>query len=208
MMRLESVATSLLRTATALAGEVVIVTLGHADWIENCLRGFFPNLRDEIAKLSIRISYAREALPMRKVRATIMEGMDVFSLMKRTAMKTSIKRFYSQRPRQSWKNCISIGDSAVERDALEDVTFTRVQLSKSCKQKFVRCKTVKFQSSPSVDTLTSEIELMVSCLSALAHYDGDFAYELQESDATNLVSLHELLSQDACAPIDVPSTLV
>eukprot|EP00928_Gymnodinium_smaydae_P096793 TRINITY_DN8620_c0_g3_i2.p1 TRINITY_DN8620_c0_g3~~TRINITY_DN8620_c0_g3_i2.p1 ORF type:complete len:389 (+),score=63.30 TRINITY_DN8620_c0_g3_i2:128-1294(+) len=208
MARLESVAISFLRTAAALAGEVVIVTLGRECWIERCLRGFFPNLRDELSKLSIGVSYAREALPKRKVRAAILEGMDVYSLMKRAAMKSSITKFYSKRPKQSWKNCISIGDSTIERDALEDLTFTRVQLSKSGKQKTVRSKTVKFQYSPSVDALTSEIELMVSCLSALTHYDGDFAYEIQESDATEHVSLHELLSQDAGEQTDFHSKIM
>eukprot|EP00928_Gymnodinium_smaydae_P052379 TRINITY_DN3621_c0_g1_i5.p2 TRINITY_DN3621_c0_g1~~TRINITY_DN3621_c0_g1_i5.p2 ORF type:complete len:120 (+),score=27.16 TRINITY_DN3621_c0_g1_i5:358-717(+) len=119
--------------------------------------------------------------------------------MKKAAMKKSIKRFYSQRPKQSWKNCISIGDSSIERDALEDLTFNRSQFSRSGKQKVVRCKTVKFHPSPSVDVLISEIELMISCLSALTHYDGDFSCDIHEDDAMEMVSLQDLLSQDPCA---------
>eukprot|EP00928_Gymnodinium_smaydae_P052382 TRINITY_DN3621_c0_g3_i1.p1 TRINITY_DN3621_c0_g3~~TRINITY_DN3621_c0_g3_i1.p1 ORF type:complete len:379 (+),score=37.59 TRINITY_DN3621_c0_g3_i1:109-1137(+) len=206
--RLESVAISFLRTAVALAGEVVIVTLGSKNWVESCMKGFFPSLLDELGKLNVTISYAREALSRRKMRAVSLEGMDVHPLLKRAAMRKHIKRFYSQRPKQSWKNCISIGDSVLERDALEELTFTRLQLSQSGKQKAVRCKTVKFHRSPSLDALTSEMELMISCLSALTRYDGDFSYDIQENDAMEVVSLHDLLSQDPCAQVDIQRAIM
>eukprot|EP00928_Gymnodinium_smaydae_P000691 TRINITY_DN10266_c0_g1_i2.p1 TRINITY_DN10266_c0_g1~~TRINITY_DN10266_c0_g1_i2.p1 ORF type:complete len:481 (-),score=59.19 TRINITY_DN10266_c0_g1_i2:90-1403(-) len=194
LTRHESVVISFLRTVAALAGEVVIVTLATPEWVESCMRNFLPRIVDELAELKIRISYAREALSRHKVRGAALEGKDVLPLMKRAAMKTAIKRFYSQRPKQSWKNCISIGDSTAERDALEELMFTRFQCSPSGVQKVVRCKTVKFLSSPSLNDLTSELELMISLFSALAHYDGDISYDIHASDDMEAILLREILS--------------
>eukprot|EP00928_Gymnodinium_smaydae_P072392 TRINITY_DN55766_c0_g1_i1.p1 TRINITY_DN55766_c0_g1~~TRINITY_DN55766_c0_g1_i1.p1 ORF type:complete len:411 (+),score=49.07 TRINITY_DN55766_c0_g1_i1:119-1234(+) len=193
LARHEAVVSSFLRTAASLAGEVTIVTLGTQTWVESCMNKFMPGLWDELAKLDINISYARKAASDRRVRGALLEGLDVLPLLKRMAMRKALKRFYSRRPKQSWKNCISIGDSDIEREALEELTFRRIQRSQSGKQKFVRCKTVKFLDSPSIDELTSELELMISNLSALVHYDGDLSYDVPE-DSDREVTLHGLLS--------------
>eukprot|EP00928_Gymnodinium_smaydae_P052383 TRINITY_DN3621_c1_g1_i1.p1 TRINITY_DN3621_c1_g1~~TRINITY_DN3621_c1_g1_i1.p1 ORF type:complete len:378 (+),score=54.55 TRINITY_DN3621_c1_g1_i1:103-1134(+) len=195
LARLESVVIAFLRTVAAFAGEVVIVTLATPEWLDGCMRSVMPKALDEIGKLNIRTSYAREALPRQRLRGARLEGKDVFPLMKRAAMKKAIKHFYSQRPKQSWKNCISIGDSVVEREALEEITFRRFQCSRSGIQKTVRCKTVKFVSCPSLHDLTSEIEMLISFVSALADYDGDFSYDILGDDDMEAIMLHERLSQ-------------
>eukprot|EP00928_Gymnodinium_smaydae_P096791 TRINITY_DN8620_c0_g2_i1.p1 TRINITY_DN8620_c0_g2~~TRINITY_DN8620_c0_g2_i1.p1 ORF type:complete len:382 (+),score=46.24 TRINITY_DN8620_c0_g2_i1:116-1147(+) len=195
LTRHESVVIAFLRTVAAFAGEVVIVTLATPEWLDSCMRNVMPKALDEISKLNIQISYAREALSRQRLRGALSEGKDIFPLMKRVAMKKAIKQFYSQRPKQSWKNCISIGDSVVEREALEEITFRRFQCSKSGIQKMVRCKTLKFLSSPSLDDLTSEIEMLISFVSALTHYDGDFSYDINSNDDMEFIMLHECLSE-------------
>eukprot|EP00928_Gymnodinium_smaydae_P096796 TRINITY_DN8620_c2_g1_i1.p1 TRINITY_DN8620_c2_g1~~TRINITY_DN8620_c2_g1_i1.p1 ORF type:complete len:405 (+),score=40.87 TRINITY_DN8620_c2_g1_i1:116-1216(+) len=195
LARHEAAVISFLRAVTALAGEVVIVTLGTREWVESCMRSYMPELLAELSKLNIRLSYARETLNGRRVRGAILEGMDALPILKRESMRKALKQFYSQRPKQSWKNCISIGDSRLERDALEELTFTRQQRTESGKQKFVRCKTIKFLSSPSLESLTSQIELMISYISALVYYDGDFSYDIHDNDDMEAMRLHESLSR-------------
>eukprot|EP00928_Gymnodinium_smaydae_P096792 TRINITY_DN8620_c0_g3_i1.p1 TRINITY_DN8620_c0_g3~~TRINITY_DN8620_c0_g3_i1.p1 ORF type:complete len:423 (+),score=59.27 TRINITY_DN8620_c0_g3_i1:140-1270(+) len=201
LARHEAVVISFLRAVAALSAEVVIVTLGTPEWVEGCMKIVMPQLMDELFQLNISISYAREAGFGRKVRGAILEGMDALPILKRESMRKTLMQFYSKRPKQSWKNCISIGDSLAERHALEELTFTRLQCSDSGKQKVVRCKTIKFVSSPSVRDLTSEIELMISYISALVHYDGDFSYDIQENDDREAMQLHESLAHGTSAHV-------
>eukprot|EP00928_Gymnodinium_smaydae_P038650 TRINITY_DN26614_c0_g1_i1.p1 TRINITY_DN26614_c0_g1~~TRINITY_DN26614_c0_g1_i1.p1 ORF type:complete len:479 (-),score=51.76 TRINITY_DN26614_c0_g1_i1:28-1338(-) len=183
----ESAVIALLKIAAEL-GKPVIVTLGQADWIERSISQYMPKLHGVLKSLGIDIIFAREALRRRTLNGVVLEGLDPWQRLKREAMKKALTQFYSRRRHQSWKNCVSIGDSCIERDALRDLAFTRTQFSAHGREKPVRCKTVKLVDCPTIESLTMEIELLASCLPALVHHDGDFSYEFQgDADESSLL---------------------
>eukprot|EP00928_Gymnodinium_smaydae_P020986 TRINITY_DN18136_c0_g2_i1.p1 TRINITY_DN18136_c0_g2~~TRINITY_DN18136_c0_g2_i1.p1 ORF type:complete len:462 (-),score=48.32 TRINITY_DN18136_c0_g2_i1:477-1862(-) len=198
LRRHESTVISFLKLA-AEAGKVVIVTLGTKSWVERSMREFMPRLIGVLDDLRIEIIHAREAVSRRAMSGAILDGLDPWVRMKREAMKKSLCRFYSRRRRQSWKNCISVGDSVIERDALHELTFTRRQLCAKGLQKPVRCKTIKFVERPSLEALTKEIELLCSCFPALVAHDGDFSCDFQDGDDEAHLLLCESLIQSPLA---------
>eukprot|EP00928_Gymnodinium_smaydae_P026408 TRINITY_DN20751_c0_g1_i1.p1 TRINITY_DN20751_c0_g1~~TRINITY_DN20751_c0_g1_i1.p1 ORF type:complete len:680 (+),score=150.05 TRINITY_DN20751_c0_g1_i1:109-2148(+) len=194
----EAAVIALLRVAAA-AGHVVIVTLAQVGWLETSIENFMPGVAPVLRELGVEVIYARKAVPVRRIKAALADQRDPWAVMKEGAMRKALKRFYSRRPKQSWKNCLSIGDSQVEAEALAELTFTRVQLNDKGEQRPVRCKTVKFVEDPSLEQLTQEVELMASCFSMLVHYDGDVAHDLKTLDDDAFLAVHELLMQTPAA---------
>jgi len=167
-----NVARDCLRAAATL-GKVVIVTLAKDGWIELSSKNFLPGLHETIVELGVEVVYARNSLPRWKLRCAALDNLDVLQLMKQAAMSQCIKKFYSARPGQNWKNIISIGDSQVERDALTEICYCRYQLDKRNQEAPCRCKTLKLPEDPDLLQLTAELELVLGWIQPIVLYDGD-----------------------------------
>lgn len=191
-----------LRVAAVL-GQVIIVTLAVPGWVDTSIKNFLPGLAQTMEELKIQVVYARESVPARQVRYAMGDGIDIWCLLKTAAMKRAAKRFYSQRLRQSWKNCLSIGDSLAERDGLVEAIFARSQPDLNGQEKPVRCKTVLLPQEPDLEQLSQELEVLSSWLALLVHYDGDVEIDLQSSDGDNNVAfaVRELLETPTQAPL-------
>lgn len=177
------ITSTVLRTASA-CGRLAIITLARPDWVQDCLRDFLPGLAEVIEELDIEITYARSSLPKWKLRSAVCDGLDIFQLMKEGAMRKCIRRTYSRRPHQSWKNIISIGDSLTERDALVEVVYRNIQRDSRNVEKTCRCKTVKLHEEPDLTQLTTELETIVNWLSPIVRFHDDLDIDLANSEAT------------------------
>eukprot|EP00928_Gymnodinium_smaydae_P045816 TRINITY_DN30497_c0_g1_i1.p1 TRINITY_DN30497_c0_g1~~TRINITY_DN30497_c0_g1_i1.p1 ORF type:complete len:390 (+),score=49.94 TRINITY_DN30497_c0_g1_i1:154-1323(+) len=195
MRRHESTVISFLSAAVAVS-HVVIVTLAGESWFKKSMRLCMPRLEDELQRLNIEVVYARSVARRSAIKGALLEGLDPWERMKRAAMKKALSSFYSRHSRSSWKNCISIGDSTIEFDALQELTFTRKQFNSQGQQVPARCKTVKLLPSPDLGDLTEELVLMASCLPSLINYDGDIAHEIQEGDNEMSLSIMDMLRRD------------
>jgi len=182
LQRHADVAIDCLQAAVKL-GKVFIVTLAKEGWVELSAKNFLPGLYETIVDLGIQIVYARDCLPRWKLRCAALDELDVLQLMKQTAMSQCIKRLYSARPKQSWKNLISIGDSEVERHAMTELCFCRYQPDKNDLEKPCRCKTVKLPEDPDLLQLTAELELILGWIQPIVLYDGDVDLNLIDSDS-------------------------
>jgi len=185
-------------------GHVAIVTLAEVGWIETSIRHFLPSLQGLLEELGIKVVCARARMSSRFMRSVDEEGFDMGKLLKTRAMSTVIKEFYTEavgsavagkfdpdqsdlvhrkRSRdKSWKNVLSIGDSPVERLALQDVIFQKKQTDSAGVYKVCRCKTVKIMSEPTLDKLTAELQVLTVWLGRLVVFDGDFDLDLGDLD--------------------------
>lgn len=188
---------ALLRQASDLA-RVVIVTLSQRGWVDTAIHNFLPPLEGLLEELGIRVLYARESLSRRRRRAAAVEdGVDCNVVMKARAISRALRSFYGRPGRntgRSWKNIISIGDSAVEIHALNEVAMARRQLDVRGVDKPFRTKVVKLHARPPFDVLTLELQAMLAWCWRVVHHDGDFAVDLSGDEDPVLAGLDALLS--------------
>jgi hypothetical protein len=110
-------------------------------------------------------------------------------------MRQEAKRFYSQYPDQTWKNVISVGDARYERDAAQEMAFTR----KAPARERLRLKTILTQEEPALRDLTYRLRLATLLFPAHVHVDGDMSIDLnvcpekEFADALNMPELHNLI---------------
>jgi hypothetical protein len=199
-----STVAALLRVAVSL-GKVVIVTLAEEHWVNTSIRNFMPGLQGLLEELGIEIHFAKKMNRPRYFRVAQEEpGHDLGQILKQDAMTRVVKKFYSgtshslrSSPRRrrrksqplserSWKNVISVGDSPCEGLALQDIVFRRKQFTSSGLTKTCRCKVLKMLESPTLERLTSELQVLMVWIQNLAHYDGDVDIDLEDiEDDTN-----------------------
>jgi len=188
------VVTAALRAASS-CGHVVIVTLAREGWIELSSGNFLPGLREVMWELGIEVIYARCYLPMWKVRSALLDELDVFQLMKESAMRGCLEKFYGARPNRGWKNVVSIGDSLIEHAALIEVVFCQLQADRRSPEQLCRCKTVKLLEGPDVKQLTDELQLLLDWIKPIALYDGDMNFDLSDS-AGSIATLEKVLQHN------------
>merc|ERR1719440_2568451 len=171
---------ALLRLAVTL-GQVVIVTLAEVGWVATSCRNFMPRVGSLLDELGLEVVYAREHLPSRYVKQAQENGNDVTKVLKTRAISQTIKKFYGMgHEERSWKNVISIGDSAAERLALRDVIIRHVQLDSRGAYKECRCKVVQLLPEPSLEQLTAEAQVLLSWLLTIVCQDDDVDIDFSE----------------------------
>lgn len=161
---------TLLRNACSL-GHVAIVTLAKPGWVDVSINHFLPGVKEVMDELGVEVIYARDCLTKWEVRQAMLDEVDLLLLMKEQAMRQCVHRLYTSR--RSWKNIMSIGDAATERDALRDLCFLHTQSDKKGVEKKCRCKTLKLPEEPGLEQLTSELQVIHAWLEHLVLHDGD-----------------------------------
>jgi len=175
----------------ARIGHVVILSMACTGWITECIDRLMPGLHGLFDELDIQVVLAREGVPMKCKREAFAECREPSHFLKRRAMAQILREFYggdANRPgcspcrARSWKNILSIGDSAAERDALQDLVLSKMQRDRHGQWKECRCKTLKLVSEPGLEQLTAELCQVAQLLPALIHHDGDLDFELDGED--------------------------
>mmetsp|Transcript_88925 Transcript_88925/g.250447 ORF Transcript_88925/g.250447 Transcript_88925/m.250447 type:complete len:391 (-) Transcript_88925:93-1265(-) len=174
--------------AAADVAQVAIVTLAVRPWVQNSADWYLPglNMQELVEDLGILVIYAREVLTERQiadVRRT--EGLDVFVVAKHKAMSKCLRRLRRRGSRKERSvnkgitpNVLSVGDSSVEREALQDLLWNydpRFQ-SEPC------CKTVKLMEDPSLEHLGTELRVLQSQLQRIVKHQGDIDVSFEVLD--------------------------
>lgn len=144
-------------TKAKLHGTVVLVTNAQRGWIELSCAKFMPTLApllEDLKLVSARTTYESPQVPSPlewKLRAFEDEIQGHFT--PETAADPLLR-----------KNCVSLGDSLHEREAL---------LKATGKLPSCRAKSLKFVERPDINQLCEQHSLVVSCFEKLVHHDGD-----------------------------------
>jgi len=164
--------------AAAKSGQVAIVTMGARPWVYTSAQRWLPDLHlpDLLRELGIQVYYAREELKGSLLRRAVdesEEGVNPGTIAKRAAMSKCLRKLYKGSS-VAW-NVLSVGDSSEEHDALTELLW-----SNDRKRASPLCKTVKLTSEPTVDQLTSQLELLSTWLPSMVAHGQDFDLNLQE----------------------------
>ena len=89
----------------------------------------------------------------------------MFEIAKRNATLKFVKKTIGGVQRLT--NLISFGDSETDHDAIKDVVWSNAMLCGP------RCKTVELMSEPSLDRLSSELQIIAPTLGALVAHTSD-----------------------------------
>uniref|UniRef100_A0A7S2L259 Uncharacterized protein n=1 Tax=Zooxanthella nutricula TaxID=1333877 RepID=A0A7S2L259_9DINO len=149
-------------------GRVAIVTLGAEDWVRSSAARYFPgvDLPSLLQDLDIPIYYARDHVRSRERRlACIEEGVDIWTIAKRNAMRRCLQRFGCVR--SQYAHVISVGDSTAEADAIREIMWDFAGGVDNL------LKVVKLVDSPSLELLTMELELLESWLPQVVSHPED-----------------------------------
>jgi hypothetical protein len=153
-----------LRKARDLGAEVVIVTNATNGWIEGSCAKWMPNLLptlDTVQFVSARSMWEGTT------------GITTPTDWKAAAFEQLVTKFYSRYWRQSWKNIIVIGDSLYEHEALDRVAKLAPQgFAKQC-----RAKSIKFEMQPSVERLTTELQMLRVNFEDIVFHDDDLNFQ-------------------------------
>jgi hypothetical protein len=157
--------------AACSIGRVVIVTLAEQGWVETSMQHFLPGLNEVLEELQIEVIYARTCLKRYEVFNAIADEMDVYMMMKQAAIATCIRKLRS-------KNCMvenvmTIGDAPIEHEALKELSWLT-------RQKW-QCKTLKMEQEPSLQQLTTQLEVLAFWIQPLFLLDGDSHVDLSGS---------------------------
>jgi len=157
--------------AACSIGRVVIVTLAQTGWVETSARHFLPGLNEVLEELQIEVIYARTCLKRYEVFNAIADEMDVYMMMKQAAIATCIRKLRS-------KNCMienvmTIGDAPIEHEALKELSWVT-------QQKW-QCKTLKMEQEPSLQQLTTQLDVLAFWIQPLFLLDGDSHVDLSDS---------------------------
>lgn len=179
-----AVVANLLRLACGL-GKVAIVTLAQDGWVHTSIAHFMPSLTGLLEELDIQVVYARSTIPPRFLRQAHEEGQSVAKVLKTRAMSQTIKKFYGAGKKhvaeRSWKNVLSIGDSAAERHAVQDVVLRRVQpKGPAGRSDLCLCKSLKMLAEPTLRRLTAELQIVCAWLRTVVLHDGDVDLDFDE----------------------------
>jgi len=160
-----------LRTAASIA-HVSIVTLAERPWVlesavEQLLGLDFPALLEE---LQITVYYAREYSASVSGLDWEPETVEDFVSLKRLAMAQSIEdRYATGSVGGTQMNILSVGDSVIERQALQDLLCGWEQSGQLLNAPL--CKTVKLAEKPSLLKLHWELQQVLGAFSHMADLD-------------------------------------
>jgi len=164
-------------SAARSMAQVYIVTLGKRPWVEDSSRRFLPGLDmpSLLKRLGIHIYYAREHVNQNdRWAASLEDGVDVYMIAKRNGMKKCVKKALKKSGLKK-VNAIAIGDSTAEIEAIQEVMWDDDADEN-------RCKTVKFLSEPTLEALSSELQVLQSWISLLLAYDKDVDIDMGSPD--------------------------
>jgi hypothetical protein len=199
-------------TAANELGRVVIVTNAVFPWVDSSCKCFLPSLYPLLKTVSV--IYARQVYEdkasgnfMPKVFNTNFttsvlrqprraQTQTDPQRWKEVAFEKEIADFYSRYQHQSWKNVISIGDSAWEREAARKVVPLRPTLEQKC-----RTKTVKLFGEPGIEDLTKQVRVIRKIIEAIVQHDGDLDIELGAEDLHDGVSLEGIITPTSSADL-------
>lgn len=182
MMGLSHMMLELLQTAKQHS-HVVILTNASAGWVHDAVRNFMPNpeLLHEIN--NTQIVYAREEfariVPDDEFFARMVDDDTPYPMSwKKVAMDRTIREFYGQE--HSWKNIVSIGDSPLDRWALDDVVLAHSNpvSRRTGVNRPLRCKTVKVIENPSIQQVQVQVMLLTRYIDGLVASDGSFEFDV------------------------------
>lgn len=197
----------------SLSDRCVIVTNSTAPWVELCVDRFAPNLKPIFSAPSgPSVAYAGEYLrraraaqagsvascccpAMRMKLQDALQGARGYeerraemTSAKLQAMRHEATAFYSRYPGQTWKNIISLGDMKYERDALQELSASRVAAAvmrvvgnnglPKVRRELLRTKACMLPGACSLGELTVWLRLFRMLLPALARFDGDLDLDL------------------------------
>jgi len=213
-----------LSVVCALSDRCVVVTNSSPPWVESCIERFAPNLRRFFSggARGVRVVYAGEAL--RQARAsqasmaccccpqwwhTVQEALSPIptsedrrvelTSAKLSAMRREAIIFYSRYPGQTWKNIISLGDMKYERDAVQELSATRV----SPARERLRTKAMVLPGAPTLEELTLWLRLFRVLLPVLARFDGNVDLDLHCA-ADPLQKLAKALGLPSLSHVSLP----
>lgn len=169
-------AAATLRLAASL-GRVCVVTMAKKGWVEACCLTAMPELLDALQELDISIFHAREAVPRRLLRRAAQEGLAIGQFCKEHAMKRALQEMTAANASlglgpTTWRSVLSVGDSEDERLALQEVLMSSGDAGRGC-LKSCYCKTVQFITSPGIEVVLAQLQILVSWLQRLLTRDGD-----------------------------------
>mmetsp|Transcript_126805 Transcript_126805/g.353158 ORF Transcript_126805/g.353158 Transcript_126805/m.353158 type:complete len:492 (-) Transcript_126805:80-1555(-) len=200
LMKAADSAVRLLRMASTL-GKVVLVTLADNPWVELTCRSSYPAVGQVLKELGIKVVYAKEVCKD-KLKRGDNESELFWSKIKGECIAQEATEFYSQYEGQSWKNIMSIGDSQFERLGTM-VTTSEYMREKGMMAEHdevddhdlkVRTKTLKMVSEPTLEELTSEIDLLIRWLPLMVNKDCSLDIVIDDLDNSSQVKdIEEML---------------
>uniref|UniRef100_A0A6U6WAB0 Uncharacterized protein n=1 Tax=Zooxanthella nutricula TaxID=1333877 RepID=A0A6U6WAB0_9DINO len=167
-------------------GRVAVVTMAATGWVEDTMQRLLPGLGSVFDDLDIPVVLAREGVPTPFKRQAFADCREPSQYLKRRAMARVIQDFYTGRLEgiagraRSWKNILSIGDSWAERNALQDLVFSKTQRDRRGRWKECRCKTMKLLTEPTLAQLTEQVSVVAQWIPTLVCHDGDLDINLDE----------------------------
>mmetsp|Transcript_66674 Transcript_66674/g.177593 ORF Transcript_66674/g.177593 Transcript_66674/m.177593 type:complete len:341 (-) Transcript_66674:150-1172(-) len=156
-------------------GQVAIVTLAARPWVDNSSEWFLPglDLPELLLNLDIPVFYAREHVrKQEKMAARVEEGVDLFQVAKRNAMKHLIRKYSPNADKTG--NVICLGDSVTEEIAIKEIMWSE-------DSGVAQCKTVKLLDDPTLEVLAMELQLVSSWFEKMIGYGDDFAISLNDT---------------------------
>eukprot|EP01083_Nonionella_stella_P049195 131210_1 len=151
-LQLRELQASVIRMLTVAIrhGDTTIVTNAETGWVQLSCQRFMPNVFQYLQ--SVNILSARSTYEA--------DFPEAPSKWKVEAFNHTLKSI----PAQHSKNVISLGDSQAEREALQIVSR---ELSD------VRTKSVKFVERPTIEQLTKQLDLVITCFQGICEYEHD-----------------------------------
>jgi len=194
----------------SLSDRCVIVTNSSPPWVENCIERFAPELKPFFGRPGgPTVAYAGEVLLQARAAqssscccpiwwTTVREALKPqpsyeerkaeLTQAKLSAMRREATNFYSRYPGQTWKNIISLGDMKYERDAVQELSASRVanavartvgsDVNVKPRRERLRTKACVLPGAPSLCELTLWLRLFRLLLPSLARFDGDIDLDL------------------------------
>jgi len=135
-------------------GKVIVVTNAEHGWIEMSCQKFMPSMCPALEDVSLHS--ARSAYEQQGVASPFE--------WKYLAFESEIGSFCRELGEGTWKNVISFGDSAHEREALIRVTE---RLTNCC------TKSLKLVERPDASQLLKEHQLMAGCFRDIVNHRGN-----------------------------------
>jgi hypothetical protein len=176
------------------------------------MKHFCPGLQSLFDRPEIQIVYAREFAQRRRRNSFQSSMQNLFPVMfnqttsakeqtpeehqsamtssKFLAMQSEVKEFYSRYKGQTWKNLLSIGDMPFERDALQEVSFTRIGPA----TEVVRTKTITVTPNPTISLMVVGLRFRTLLLPVCVHFNGDFDVNFGIAPPKNAKRLTEALN--------------
>eukprot|EP00931_Biecheleriopsis_adriatica_P075988 TRINITY_DN49751_c0_g1_i1.p1 TRINITY_DN49751_c0_g1~~TRINITY_DN49751_c0_g1_i1.p1 ORF type:complete len:478 (-),score=90.96 TRINITY_DN49751_c0_g1_i1:84-1475(-) len=176
----------ILRHTLSLAreiGNVGIVTLARRPWVVTSADRYLPDLDVEnlLMELGIEVFYARECVIKHDVfKAQLEEGVDMYEIAKRNAMRRCLKKAYGRRAKKM--HVLSVGDSVIEQMASQEALWCCHKESESF------CKTLKLMSDPPLDYLSEELQALQSWMKGMVEHEGDFDISMEDKDGMDQIA--------------------